>query len=208
MKKAAAFLLSLSMLAAVSLTAFADDTPPPNTAPGEAVIGTEVPAGHTVTVTLIGEGSYTLDGSTGSVFTVERLAQPKLEITPGEGGEIVSVTLNGTEIVSEVIDGKYQLAPVYEDKDIVITIETHFVPPDSSESEPDSSESEPESSESEPESSESESKPDSSEPTSSVPDNHNTNPSTGVIGGVSAGTIVLIAALTAVKRKGKDSNEE
>lgn len=185
MKKAAAFLLSLSMLAAVSLTAFAEDTPPPNTAPGEAVIGTEVPAGHTVTVTLIGEGSYTLDGSTGSVFTVERLAQPKLEITPGEGGEIISVTLNGTEIVSEVIDGKYQLAPVYEDKDIVITIETHFVPPDSSESEPDSS-----------------------EPTSSVPDNHNTNPSTGVIGGVSAGTIVLIAALTAVKRKGKDSNEE
>ena len=59
MKKTAAFLLSLSMLSASAVMAFADDEAadvPANIAPGEAVINTVVPNSHKLTITVIGNG--------------------------------------------------------------------------------------------------------------------------------------------------------
>ena len=75
MKKIAVFLLCLSMLSAGALTAYAEE---PDTAPGEATIGTEVPDSHKITITVTGNADVTVNGKEGTEFDVERLSQPEL----------------------------------------------------------------------------------------------------------------------------------
>lgn len=126
MKKIAVFLLCFSMLAAGSLTAYADT---PNTAPGKATIGTIVPGTHHITLKVTGNADVTLNGQTGTEFTVERLSQPELNILPNPRGlRIVKVTINGEDVTSALNSGRYTLAPVYEDKVLEIVVETDVNP--------------------------------------------------------------------------------
>ena len=200
MKKMAVILLCFSMLCAASVTASAQVSQ--DSESGQAVIGTEVPASHIINVTLIGSGSYDLDGETGSSFEAQRLSQPMLSIKPDSGWEITSVTLNGSDITEEVsADGQYIFEPVYEDKTVVITLtgQESSAPdpsaPDSS-SVPDSSETSSSSS--------SVSKIDSSTVAATGGD----NPATGVIGGVSIGSAVMFAAFGLVRKKSRDKSME
>ena len=181
MKKLAAMLLCLSMLSAGALTAYAEE---PNIAPGEATIGTEVPGSHRIIITVIGNVGFTVNGETGNEFEVERLSQPELVIIPYEGEKIVKVTLNGEDITEQLSDWTYTFPPIYEDGRYELVAETEKLPEDSSE-------------------------PDSSTPDSSgggTPPS-NDNPNTGVIGGVSIGAGLVLAALVAVRRKSKENEE-
>ena len=205
MKKLAAMLLCLSMLSAGALTAYAEEEP--NTALGEATIGTVVPDSHNITITVTGNANVTVNGKEGSEFDVERLSEPVIKITAKDGEKITKVLLNGEDITDKLIDGKLTLDPIYEDKALDIQVETELLPVDSSEpdsSTPDSStpdSSTPDSStpdNSKPDSSSS--KPDSTKPS----DGSTNNPVTGVIGTVSVGGLAALAALTMIKRKNKD----
>ena len=190
MKKIAVFLLCLSMLSASAVTAYAEENDA-NTAPGEATIGTEVPDSHEIIITVKGNVDLTLNGKSGTEFEVERLSEPTLEIKAKDGEKITKVTLNGEDITDKLVDGKLTLDPIYEDKTFDIQVETEELPADSSE--PDSS------------------TPDSSKPDSSQGDKTspvNDNPNTGVIGGVSIGSGLVLAALVMARRKGKDNEEE
>ena len=195
MKKLAAMLLCLSMLSAGALTAYAEEEP--NTAPGEATIGTVVPDSHKITITVTGNADVTVNGKEGSEFEVERLSEPIIKIKAKDGEKITKVLLNGEDITDKLVDGKLTLDPIYEDKALDFQVETEALPVDSSE--PDSST--PDSSA--PDSS----KPDSSssKPDSTKPSDGSTNsPVTGVIGTVSVGGLAALAALTMIKRKNKD----
>ena len=68
MKKIAALLLCLSMLSAGALTAYAEE---PNTAPGEATIGTEVPDSHKITMNAI--DLYVRQLAANSINTINNL---------------------------------------------------------------------------------------------------------------------------------------
>ena len=197
MKKIAVFLLCLSMLSASAVTAYAEENDA-NTAPGEATIGTEVPDSHKITVTVTGNADVTLDGKSGTKFEVERLSEPTLEIKAKDGEKITKVTLNGEDITDQLVDGKYTLPPIYEDGAYDVQVETEALPADDS-SEPDSSK--PDSS-----SSGSSSKADNSSKGGTSPVND--NPATGVIGGLSIGSGLVLAALVMARRKGKDNEEE
>jgi hypothetical protein len=195
MKKLAAMLLCLSMLSAGALTAYAEEEP--NTAPGEATIGTVVPDSHKITITVTGNADVTVNGKEGSEFEVERLSEPVIKIKAKDGEKITKVLLNGEDITDKLVDGKLTLDPIYEDKALDIQVETEALPVDSSQ--PDSStpdSSAPDSSK--PDSSSS--KPDSTKPS----DGSANNPVTGVIGTVSVGGFAALAALTMLKRKNKD----
>ena len=195
MKKLAAMLLCLSMLSAGALTAYAEEEP--DTATGEATIGTVVPDSHKITITVTGNADVTVNGKEGSEFDVERLSEPVIKITAKDGEKITKVLLNGEDITDKLVDGKLTLDPIYEDKALDIQVETEALPVDSSE--PDSStpdSSAPDSSK--PDSSSS--KPDSTKPS----DGSTNNPVTGVIGTVSVGGLAALAALTMIKRKNKD----
>ena len=202
MKKIAALLLCLSMLSAGALTAYAEE---PDTAPGEATIGTEVPDSHKITITVTGNADVTVNGKEGTEFDVERLSQPELEIKAREGEKITKVLLGGEDITDKLIDGKLTLDPIYEDKALDIQVETEALPVDSSE--PDSSapdSSTPDSSKQDSSTSKSDStKADNS--TSTKPSENSTNnPVTGVIGTVSAGGLLAFGAIALIKRKDKD----
>ena len=114
MKKFAAFLLCLLLMSVCSVTAFADNVS----------IGTDVPDSHTVTVSITGDATATLDGKEGATFTVERLGEPVLRIVPADGKLITKVTLNGEDITDKLVDGAYTLSSVYEDKILNIQAET------------------------------------------------------------------------------------
>ena len=115
------------MLTAGSITAYADT---PNTAPGKATIGTEVPGTHHITLKVTGNADVMLNGQEGTEFTVERLSTPTLCITPNpQGLRIVKVTINGEDVTSALNSGRYTLAPVYEDKVLEIVVETDVYPP-------------------------------------------------------------------------------
>ena len=209
------------MLSASAVTAYAEEHDA-NTAPGEATIGTEVPDSHEIIITVKGNVDFTVNGETGTKFDVERLSQPVIEIKAKDGEKITKVTLNGEDITDQLVDGKLTLDPIYEDKALDIQVETEALPVDSSQ--PDSST--PDSSA--PDSSTPDSStPDSSTPDSSKPDSSsggssskadnsskdgtspvNDNPATGVIGGVSIGSGLVLAALVIARRKGKDNEEE
>ena len=216
MKKIAVLLLCLSMLSVVAVTVSAEEADD-NIAPGEAVIGTEVPASHKVKVTVTGNAEVTLDGKPGTVFEVERLSEPVLTITANDGGKITKVTINGEDVTDKLIGGKIKLDPIYEDIDLVVNVETEIIPPDSSK--PDSSLTESSAPESVPAavSSTAESKAASSSASSTAKSavssaaktvGNNANPSTGVVSGVSLGSGLLLAALVVTKHKSKDSDEE
>ena len=232
MKKIAVLLLCLSMLSVVAVTVSAEEADD-NIAPGEAVIGTEVPASHKVKVIVTGNAEVTLDGKPGTVFEVERLSEPVLTITANDGGKITKVTINGEDVTDKLIGGKIKLDPIYEDIDLVVNVETEIIPPDSSKpdstsqpdstvpesSEPDSSLTESSAPESVPAavSSTAESKAASSSASSTAKSavssaaktvGNNANPSTGVVSGVSLGSGLLLAALVVTKHKSKDSDEE
>ena len=137
MKKIAVFLLCLSMLSASALTAYADVEP--NTAPGEATIGTVVPDSHKITIKVKGNGVVKVNGKEGTEFEVERLSRPVIEIKAKDGEKITKVILNGEDITDKIVDGKYILPAVYEDGEYELTVETEKLPDDSSK--PDSSNS-------------------------------------------------------------------
>ena len=181
MKKIAVFLLCLSMLSASAVTAYAEENDA-NTAPGEATIGTEVPDSHKITVTVTGNANVTLDGKSGTEFEVERLSQPVIEIKAKDGEKITKVTLNGEDITDQLVDGKYTLPSIYENEALDIQVETESLPADDS------------------------SKPDNSQGDKTSPVND--NPKTGVIGGLSIGSGLVLAALVMARRKGKDNEEE
>ena len=112
MKKLTALLLCILLLSVCSAVAYADNVG----------IGTDVPDSHTVTVNVTGNATVTLDGKTGSTFTVERLSEPTLLFTPAEGEEIVRIALNGEELTDRFVNGRYKLPPVYED--LTLEVET------------------------------------------------------------------------------------
>ena len=166
MKIIAVFLLCLSMLSASAVVASAEEEP--NTAPGEATIGTEVPDSHKITVTVTGNADVTLDGKSGTEFEVERLSEPVIEIKVKDGEKITKVLLNGEDSTDKLVDGKRTLDPIYEDKALDIQVETEALPVDSSQ-------------------------PDSTKPS----DGSANNPVTGVIGTVSVGGLAALAAKSA-----------
>ena len=179
MKKIAVFLLCLSMLSASAVVASAEEEP--NIAPGKATIGTEVPDSHEIIITVKGNVDFTLNGKTGTEFEVERLSKPVIEIKAKAGEKITKVTLNGEDITDKLVDGKYTLPPIYEDGAYDVQVETEDLPADDS------------------------SKPDNSQGDKTSPVND--NPNTGVIGGLSIGSGLVLAALVMARRKGKDNEE-
>lgn len=157
-----------------------------NTPSGNATITTVVPESHKITVTVTGNADVTLDGKTGTEFELERLSEPTLTIKAKDGDKIVQVTLNGKDITDKLTDGKYKLPPVFENESLNIQVKTETLPA-SSKAESSSS------------------KADSSSKatnTGSV-----ANPNTGVVGGASICSGLVIAALIMTKRRSKDSEE-
>ncbi len=207
MKKAAVFLLCFSMLFTGALAAYADDENV-NNAPGNVRIETEVPDSHRFTVKVEGNVTFRLNGKEGTLFVVERLSEPELEIIPNEGERVTKVTINGEDMTDQFVDGKYKFPPVYQDEYIEVTVITEAIPTDTSEpdSSPDSDapdQSKPDSSSS----SSSSSKSDSKGGNSSSSPGGDSNPATGLLGGLSAGGLVILGTLTVVKRKEKSKSE-
>ena len=114
MKKLTALLLCVLLMFVCSVTVYAETVG----------IDTSVPNTHKITVTVSGNADVTLNGQPGEVFEVERLSEPVLAISAKDGETIVKVTLNGEDITDKLADGKYQLAPVYEDLTLDIVVET------------------------------------------------------------------------------------
>lgn len=132
MKKIAVFLLCFSLLSSNTITVCAAE---PNTAPGEAMITTEVPESHHIRLMIKGFVDVTLDGQSGTDFTVERLSQPVLEFIPN-GRRIIKLLLNGEDITDAVKNGLYTLAPVYGDMVLEIIAETEEIPSEQSGNDP------------------------------------------------------------------------
>ena len=115
MRKITALLLTLFLLLSVNITAFAQ----------EVTVNTSVPDNHTLTV--IAEHAQVLyHGKSGESFEIPRLSEPTLLICPENGYKVSKVTLNGEDITASVIGGYYTLAPVYEEKELIV--ETAAVP--------------------------------------------------------------------------------
>ena len=127
MKKIAVLLLCFSMLTAGSITAYADT---PNTAPGKATIGTVVPDTHHIKLIVKGRAVVTLNGETGTDFTVERLSTPELIVIPNPRDmNLIKVTMNGEDVTDIAKNGTFKLSPVYEDKVIEIVVNTDIDSP-------------------------------------------------------------------------------
>ncbi len=205
MKKLAVFLLCLSMLSAAAVTASADDEP--NTAPGEATIGTVVPDSHRLTVNVTGNADVTVDGKEGTEFEVERLSQPVIEIKAKDGEKLTKVLVNGEDITDKLEDGMLTLDPIYEDMTLDIQVETEALPEDSSDTESNTESTPDSTAESTTDSngeSASESTPDGGSPDGSSPSGGAVNPVTGVIGTISAGGLIALGAMAMIKRRNKD----
>ncbi len=130
MKKTISTIVFLLLMISVT---FADEMPGTDgqdlkMAPEAAIISTEVPETHRITVKFEGDGSFKLNGQEGESFDVERLSEPEIEIIPNAGKKITKVLANGVDITSELVDGKYKLEPVFEDREIVIRLETEDIP--------------------------------------------------------------------------------
>ena len=138
MKKIAVFMLCLTMLSASALNVCAEDEPD-ITPVGEATIATEVPASHKITVNVTGNADVTLNGKSGTTFTVERLSEPVLVITAKDGEKIKKVTINGVDVTDQLVDGEYKLSPVYEDMTLDVNVETEKISGKPDSSKPDSS---------------------------------------------------------------------
>ena len=118
MRKITALLLCVLLMTVCSVTAFAETVG----------IDTVVPDSHTVTVTVTGDATATLDGKEGTTFTVERLSEPVLRFIPADGKQIVKITLNGEDITDKLDGDTYKLAPVYEDMTLDVQVQTENVP--------------------------------------------------------------------------------
>ena len=116
MKRIAAALLCLCLIAAFPLTALAQ-----NTSGGDAHISAKVPDSHKITAAADGVEVF-VNGTAGKEFTVERLSAPTVTFKPKSGKRISKVMLNGEDITDKITDGSYTLEPVYQD--LVITVNT------------------------------------------------------------------------------------
>ena len=105
------------------------------------VISVSVPAFHTILIETTGNAEVLLNGETGTVFNIERLSEPVLEIKTPDDEELVSATLNGENIKNMLVDGKYQLPPVYEN--LTLEIETEKVKTETLKTEAVKTETEP-----------------------------------------------------------------
>ena len=188
MKKYAVFLLCLSMLTCTAIPAFAEGEQNPTT--GEATIGTEVPETHDLKLTITGDVDVKVNGVDGKEFTVERLSEPVLEIKANDGEKITKDVLNGEDVTDQVVDGKLKLPSVYEDGVYDLSIETESISDSSSKSESSSK------------------KPETVSAYSPKPNASNANPATGVAGGVSLGTAVLLAAIGIARKNDSEDEEE
>lgn len=122
MKKLTAFLLCMATLIILPVRAVsAHDTEQEK---NEAVISASVPSFHTVTIRTVGNTEVRLAGFSGSSFQVERLSEPVLEVTVPNGETLEKATVNGEDILGEIVSGKYQLPPVYENLTILIQTKT------------------------------------------------------------------------------------
>lgn len=107
----------------------------------DAMISVSVPSFHTLSIETTGNAEVFLNGETGTVFNIERLSEPVLEIKTPDDEELVSVTLNGEDIRNMFVDGKYQLPPVYEN--LTLEIETEKVKTETLKTEAVKTETEP-----------------------------------------------------------------
>lgn len=187
MKKIAALLLCLSMLTCTVITVCAEG---PDQTPGEATIGTEVPEKHDLKITVTGDVDVKVNGEDGKEFTVDRLSEPVLEIKAKDGEQITKVVLNGEDVTDQLKDGKLKLPGIYEDSEYVLSAETENISDPSSKSESSSKKAETVSA------------------NSLKPNASNANPATGVAGGVSLGTAVLLAAIGIARNKGSEDEKE
>jgi len=130
-KKISAFLLCVSMIAASSFTAFADDPAvlTPDKPGGSASVSTEVPAAHKITVIIKGEGKITLDGSEGTEFDAARLSEPEAAVIPADGWKLLKVEYNDEDVTSRLTDGKFKLPPVNKDGVIKVEFDEEPAPP-------------------------------------------------------------------------------
>lgn len=114
MKKLAAVLMCLCLIAVFPITAYASQS--------DANISTVVPDTHNITVVSDGAQVF-FGGAPGSSFTVERLSEPTLLIRPDSEKTVKQILLNGEDVTSLVKGGYYTLAPVYEDKTLTVVTE-------------------------------------------------------------------------------------
>ena len=138
MKRLAVLGLCLCIFPYCAMTAFAEDTAPPN---NNAVIEVSIPSEHMLTVTAPDGVTVTLDGVSGNNFNVERLSEPTIAVNIPDGQEIVKVVLNGEDITDKLVNGQYKLPPVYEN--LALEVETKAAEPTTSTTEPTTSTTEP-----------------------------------------------------------------
>ena len=123
MKKAAATLLCICIIAVFPLTAFAQTTEGDNT----SVIKTVVPSKHEISVSADG-AEVIINGKSATDFEIDRLSEPTITFKPESGKRISQVLLNGEDITAKITDGSYTLPPVYEDIVIAVTTEDYTEP--------------------------------------------------------------------------------
>ena len=119
MKKITALLLCFLLLCMCSVTALAEA---PEQETTSAVISAIVPYYHTITVKAE-HAKVFYEGVSGERFIVDRLSEPRLLIRAESGKVVKMVTLNGEDVTDHLDGGYLDLAPVYEDKVIVVTTE-------------------------------------------------------------------------------------
>ena len=130
MKKIAAMLLCICLIAAFSITAFAQ-----NSAGGDSHITTVVPSSHKITV--ISDGAeVSIDGTASKEFTVERLSEPTAVFKAEKNRWIVRVLLDDNDITNNIRGDSYTFEPVY--KDMILTVTTESYTEESTTSEPES----------------------------------------------------------------------
>ncbi|MGN0470150.1 MAG: hypothetical protein ACI4GV_04480 [Acutalibacteraceae bacterium] len=130
MKKIAAMLLCICLIATFSVTAFAQ-----NTAGGDSHITTVVPGSHKITVISDGAEVF-VNGTAGKEFTVERLSEPTAVFKAEKNRRIVQVLLDDNDITNNIGGDSYTFEPVY--KDMVLTVITESYTEESTASEPES----------------------------------------------------------------------
>lgn len=130
MKKIAAMLLCICLIAAFSVTAFAQ-----NTDGGDSHITTIVPDSHKITVISDGVEVF-IGGTAAKEFTVERLSEPTVVFKPEKNRRIVQVLLDDNDITNNIEGDSYTFEPVY--KDMIVTVTTESYTEESTASEPES----------------------------------------------------------------------
>ena len=126
MKKITALLLCFLLLCMCGVTALAEE---PEDKITTTVISVTVLDTHKITVTAENAKVF-YEGVSGEEFTVERLSEPRFLIRAESGKVIKSVTLNGEDVTDLLHGGYLELAPVYEDKVIIVTTEDEPAEPE------------------------------------------------------------------------------